>query len=241
MPAGRNRLVEDDDGHRRMSIGQGEHAIIYRMLDGPFEGLVCRSPVTLPTGINTEKEVLLRFRTHQIAHVLFPDYVLDVQAVNLENREIFSIEVERSKQNLRDCTRVGILHRRERVLEPLDQDVLDIVQEMESAGVTVEANKPNVSVVRNGENTKICFFEILGIDTDKVRSWVLRHPEKGVNLGRIDELLKLYEFEIGVRDIDLMLLLRDRAERLQVLEEEGVSELFDIYNKELEVRIFARE
>ena len=237
LPSGKNRLDKNDLGHRRMTIGQGEHASIYRMLDGPFEDLVCRSPIESCSGLNTEKEGLLRFRSHQIAYALFPNYVLDVRAFNAENREMFSVEVERSKQNLRDCTRVGLLRRRERVQEPLEDEVLEVVKKMKEVGISVEDNRPNVSIVRSNQGLKICFFEVLGVDPQRIRSWLHSEPSSEVDYERVQNLLKLYEFEKGIEDIDLMILLRDRQERAQILSEEGVSELDDLYDRELNLTI----
>ena len=159
LPAGKDRVSFNHEGDQRMTIGMGEHAAVYRMLGGVFEGLVCRSPIHKPSVLNTEQEGLLRFRRHQIAHAVFPEFTLDVKAINVDTREMFSTEVVRSKENLRDCTRVGLNRRKERTLEPLDDDIQLLARKMLKAGIEVEANKPNVSKVRNADGISVCFLK----------------------------------------------------------------------------------
>ena len=66
LPRGKDRISKGLNGYNRMKLGAGEHATVYRMLSGPFRGLVCRIPIDKPSGLNSEKTALLRFRRHQI-------------------------------------------------------------------------------------------------------------------------------------------------------------------------------
>lgn len=236
LPAGKNRTFVTDTGEQRILIGKGEHSNVYKILEGPLAGLVCRSPLNKASELNTEKVSLLRFRRHQIAHAMFPEYVLDVRMVNLDRREMLSREVIRSKENLRDCTRVGLSRRRERTLEPLDPSISSIAKMMNRAGIQVEANKPNVSVVKNNGSLSICFFEIKQINCEKISAWIERQvpPASGVST-----LLRMYKFEAELADIELMMLFRDGTERENILYEHHATDLASIYEKEIGKKILA--
>lgn len=243
LPSGKNRVVVHRGDERRLKIGAGEQAEIFRILTGPRTGLVCRSPVERP-GLhfgNSEKEALLRFRRHQIAHNLFPDYNLDVVGVDLETREIYSVEVVRSKQNLRDCTHVGLLRRFERSQSPIPLIAEKRIAEMKDAGVVVQDTLPNVSVVSSNGTLVPTFFEVCVVDCAKTRSWIEQNVQDQRSAQHTLDLLDAITLESQLRDVELFIMLRDRNERIDVLNMKGLGRLEGFYDREIGTQLILKE
>jgi hypothetical protein len=221
-----SRFTHNSKGEQMLRIGRGEQADVYRMLAGDFRGLACRLPQDRPCVVNSQKEALLRFRRHQIASSFFPESNLNVVAVDLQTRGMFSEEIERSKQNLRDCTSHGLSRRAERVAKPLPKMAASVLEKMFEAGVLAEANLPNVAIVGG---TAIC-FEIQGIDIHKARTWLTSNNLSPARINHCLRLLELYEFEILVPEVDLYLLLTDLDERTKILRDYKKLHLQDYYS-----------
>lgn len=215
----------------RLIIGAGEEADIFRYIDGMLMGRVGRVPKgTEHYGPNTEKNALLRYRRHQIAHLLFPQYNINVVGLDLSDREMYSMEVERSKSNLKAASSHG-LSRRNSLKHKRDvpKKAEAAIMEMAGAGVIVHTGEVNVSVGKND----IKLFEVIGIIPEKARIRLTSHdyPPASVEKGLL--LIEALEFERKLPDIELFEIMRDPAARNEILQEQNKVHLEKIYSQEI--------
>ncbi|MBU0761829.1 MAG: hypothetical protein KKD39_02285 [Candidatus Altiarchaeota archaeon] len=224
------RRVEDTPKGRRKLIGLGEEADIYLYLDGMLKdkvGRVQRGEEHYEP--RTEKNNLMRYRRHQIAYLLFPQYNLNVVGVDLSDKELLSMQVIRSKSNLKDATSTGVRKRNERAKRDLPKEAIAPLMEMQKAGVVVHTGVVNVSVSDSG----IKFFEVDAILPDLARKHLTEHdyPQHTVEKGML--LIEALELETKLSDIDLHFLFREPQERSQILKKHKKEHLETLYSQEI--------
>lgn len=221
-------LIETTPYGTRSIIGHGGEAIVYQYLSGPYEGLVGRIQLREQSVIyvcGIPKNNLYRFRSHQIAYSAFPQYNLEVVALDFNRKEMFSRFVKRSRTNIRDATKNG---RKER---KLTKDTVElplvakrIVDMMRKSGVYANSNIANVSITKDG----IKFFEV-----DYVREEQL--PD------RVDpNLIAAQQLELKLEGEELQQLLADERFRVELLKKKGLEHLADFYSKEMGSTIILR-
>ena len=223
------RRIEQSPKGTRMLIGVGEEADIYYYLDGLLKdhiGRVVRGEEHYAP--NTQKINLQRYRMHQIAHLLYPQYNLDVRGVDLEDGEMYSLQVVRSKDNLRDAVSRGLSRRKQRSELPMLPQAKAAAKEMAEGGVIVHTGFVNASV----RGDEVMFFEVVNIVPDKAMTRLTEgYPADVVEKGR--PLIDAFRLERDISDIELHLMLSDPKERMRILKDHGMERLETLYSREL--------
>jgi hypothetical protein len=224
--------TEDNPKGRRKLIAEGEQANVYMYLDGMLKGNVGRVPIgdqdQVPT---TEKGLLNRFRAHQIAYLMFPQYNINVLGLDLNDGEMLSTYVKRSIGNLRHATSrgVGMRHDKRGVEDKLPPEAEAAANEMSAAGVFVHDGLPNVSVTA-GEAR---FFEIVAVDPALARKRLGsgKYPPATVERGRL--LIDAYELETKLYESEAEDLIDSPRLRAQILSQHGKGHLAKFYEEEI--------
>ena len=210
----------------RSVIGVGDEATVYQYHTGPYKGLVGRVQERNAVGFWDcpvfPKNVLYRFRSHQIAYTAFPQYNIDVVALDFYGKQMFSRPVKRSRTNKKDATIEG---KRERKREyqasktavELPLLAKEAADTMQKSGIYVNPNIANVSVTRD----EIKFFEV-------------SHIRKELLPARVDQnLIAAQDLELKLESEELQRFLADERFRAELLKSRGLEYLADCYSKEL--------
>jgi hypothetical protein len=235
------RTYTDDRGHQAIRIGQGQESLVVKYISGPDTGLVCR----ISMGFEHEYvrcnaiHSLRRFRLHQLAHCVEPSHFIQAIKVDLDRQCIFSLEVPRSKENLRDATPRGVLKRADRTFLEIDADAKSLAARIKAKGIDIHLDYPNVSVVKDGTTEpKIIFFEIDGIFENLLRGTIsneLSGEKQASALGILDRYL--FETQLDLMDI---YDLSDPALRTSLLTEMGRPDLLSGYEQEIGISILIK-
>ena len=212
----------------RSVIGAGEEAVVYQYHSGPYEGLVGRIQLREQSVLYCPafpKNVLYRFRSHQIAYSAFPQYNLDVVALDFNGKEMFSRFVKRSRVNKKYATRKRMKERRfSKDAVELPLAAKEVVDMMRKSGVYVNPNIANVSVTRD----EIKFFEV-----DYVRKEQLPN--------RVDSnLIAAQQLELNLEGEELQRLLADERFRAELLRKKDLEHLAKFYSNEVGSTIILR-
>lgn len=215
----------------RVKIGGGEQADVFLYLDGPFRGQVGRIPNGYEFQVpSTEKSLLHRFRAHQIAFLLFPEFNIRPTELDLNDSEMRSDYVSRSPENVLASTEVGIGRRHDPGRnESLPRAALEAGDKMNRAGVYVHNGLPNVSVTPE----RIIFFEVVAIDGAAVRRYLKECEMPEAKKDFIMTFLRAYELEDHLNDEAVEELIDDPRLRLAILREHDCLDLAPLYQAEI--------
>ena len=212
-------------------IGVGEEARIVLYRSGPWAGKVGRIPENNHEQVtNTDKAMLCRFRQHQIAYLLFPQYNLNVCGLDLNSYELFSDLVPRSAENIAHATPVGVSLRYTRFdAGSLPPAAREADQLMRAAGVFVHNGLPNVSVTPG----RITFFEVESIHSPLAADYAARELRDPDSRRRAKLLITAYEFERRLYESEVEDLIESLPLRRRLLERRGLNELNGLYDAEV--------
>ena len=198
------RITEKSVHGRRKLIGEGDRAKVYFYKDGKLKGLVGRIPKSsIPFAPfwppNSLKHQFLRFRAHQIAYLLFPEWNIYPKKFLAEDNQIISKLLPRSDKNIRMNGHRRAVERAKETTIP--KEAKRPFLEMRKAGLEVHGGPENVSVV-NGRPT---FFAIEGMDIKTIRAYLDTNQSKfqRVRFNAIQRALNDYERVNKLNELDI--------------------------------------
>ncbi|MFA6268607.1 MAG: hypothetical protein WCW13_01110 [archaeon] len=194
----RKTIVHTPFGKKTL-IGEEDRGKVYYYTEGKLKGLVGRVPKDVEHFMPRPslKNMALRFRAHQIAYLLFPEWNLRPKRFIPETKEIITQHVLRSKQNIRMATSRRETARQKKVNYP--PEAVAPLKKMRLAGIDIQTGKQNVSVV-NGKPT---FFAVGGINPKMLRKYIAQTQITPTRKTAVLKAIELYNQLDRMSDLDV--------------------------------------